>query len=156
METEQARKSQQELERELREAEISFGPDHLNTARALENLARFLSAQHLDRPQHPDVVPLCRRAVEIIRKHHGEESIQYSEATFIYAQMLVHAGGIVEAIPILFESWQLSKKFLGSDHARTDIKRFMFIEYIEEVEKSGVPCSFDFNRKPAKKHEGNK
>ncbi len=151
MESEYAVKSRRAMIFALQQAERDHGPDHLNTAKALENLARYLSAQHLDKPQHPDVVPLCRRAVEIIKRHHGEESIQYSDAAFIYAQMLVHAGGIVEAIPISFKSWQLSKKFLGSDHASTDIKRFMFIDYIKEVEKSGVPCSFDFNKKPAKK-----
>jgi len=148
METELPKKTKRELVMALKHAEINHGPDHLNTAYALENLAKYLSAQHLEKPQHPDAEPLCRRMVEIIKKNYGEDSIQYSNAALVHSEMLVHSGCIVEAIPLVFKSWQVSIKFLGSRHDSTDLKRFMFLQYLEEAASSGIQISFNFDKKP--------
>lgn len=143
MEQEPLKKTKRGLVKALHDAERTFGPDHLNTAHALKELAKYLSAQNLHKPQHPDAEPLCRRMVGIIAKNLGEDSMEFSEAAFLHAQLLVHVGQIEEAIPIVFQSWQLSIKHLGSEDKRTWIKHSMFMEYIEEIEKSGRECSFD-------------
>lgn len=137
----------------LKQAERNYGPDHLNTAYALENLAKYLSAQHLDKPQHPDAEPLCRRMVEIIKSNYGEDSIQYSNAALVHSEMLVHSGCIVEAIPLVFKSWQVSIKLLGRRHDSTDLKRFMFLQYMEEVASIDMRISFNFDQKPSKYSE---
>jgi hypothetical protein len=118
----------------LKQAEGNFGSNHLNTASALENLAKYLSAQNLDKPQHPDAEPLCRRMIGIVKDIYGEDSIQYANAASLHAQMLGHVGRTIEAASLMFKSWQLSLELLGRNHDITDVRRFMFLQYKEEVE----------------------
>lgn len=145
------KRTKQELIDALQQAESSFGPDHLNTADAMKDLVMALSSEYQDQTAHPDMEPLCRRRVEIIENHFGDESIEFSDATFLHAQILEHSGRIEDAVPMLFRSWQLSKKLLGNDHDRTWPKHLTFVCYIDEMEKNGQKYSFDLTKNSKKK-----
>lgn len=143
MEQEPVRETKGELVKALHEARKTFGPYHLNTAHALKDLARYLSAQHLDKPQHKAAEPLCRRMVEIIERNCGDDSMEFSDAALLHAQLLSHTGQIEKAAAVVFQSWQVAVKILGEEHENTANKRFFFMDYIEQVEISGKKCTLN-------------
>ena len=145
------KRAKQEIIDALQQAETKFGPNHINTTDAMRDLALALASEYPDIPGHPDMEPLCRRRVEIIENHFGDESIEFSDATFLLAQILEHSGRIEEAVPMLYQSWQLSKRLLGNDHESTWPKHLTFVCYIDEMEKSGQKYSFDLTRNSKKK-----
>jgi len=149
MEIETVKKTKRELVKALQEAENIFGPNHLNTAHALKDLARYLYDNNPDKPIHKDAEPLCRRMVEIIETNYGENSIEFSDASFLHAEFLMFAGQIEEAASVAFQSWQISRKHLGDDHENTAKRRAMFMEYITEIENSGRSCMLNLNSKAA-------
>jgi hypothetical protein len=141
METESTVKSNEDIVLALQVAEETFGNNHLSTAMAIRELALFLCSKYQNDPAPPELEPLCRRRVEIVEKLFGDKSIEYSDAAFLHAQALEHSDRVIEAVPVLYLSWQLSKKLLGNDHDRTWPKHLTFMCYLDEIEKNNKSCS---------------
>jgi hypothetical protein len=137
------RKSKHELVEALQVAESVSGPNHLNTAHALEELALFLSSEDLDSPPPAEVEPMCRRATEIIKNIFGDKSIEYSDAALVHAQTLDHIEQYEECANIAFQSWRLSNSLIGAKHESTKNKFYIFLGCIGLIEKSGRSCSIN-------------
>ena len=149
METEPIKMTKRELVKALQVAESTYGPDHLNTAHALKDLARYLYDKNPGKPIHKDAESLCRRMVKIIEINYGENSIEFSDASFLHAEFLMFAGQIEKAASVAFQSWQICRKHLGDDHEDIAKRRAMFMEYIAKIEDSGRSCMLNLNSKTA-------
>ena len=86
------------LQRALAMATRTAGPDSLEVAKTLLDLARL----HIfNEPQPVDAVPLAERAVSLIRTTRGEAHYLYPEALEIHALALGNTGQLDAALPLI-------------------------------------------------------
>ncbi len=97
--------------------ERSLGPEHPNTATALNNLAELYRSMG----DYAKAVPLHRRAIEIKEKalgpDHPSTAISLNNLARLYAAM----GDYAKAEPLYKRSLAIKEKTLGPDHPSTAI-----------------------------------
>jgi tetratricopeptide (TPR) repeat protein len=98
--------------RALAIAETSYGPDHPNVARGLDNLAHLL--QNTNRLAEAE--PLVRRALAIDENSYGPDHPEVAVDLNNLAQQLQATNRLAEAEPLMRRALAIWEKSLGSDH----------------------------------------
>jgi tetratricopeptide (TPR) repeat protein len=95
--------------------EDRLGPEHLNTATVLNNLALLYYAQG----RYEEAPPLVKRALKIREKVLGEEHPDTSESLGTQATLLYAQGEYAEARQYQERALAICEKVLGEDHPNT-------------------------------------
>ena len=99
----------------LAATEKAEGPDHIDTAMTLANLADIY--QTLGRAQ--DALPLAERALSITEKTLGPDHPTFASRLNNLAGLYKHFGRLAEALPLAERAVAITEKALGLDHFRT-------------------------------------
>src|SRR5215211_522247 len=95
--------------------EVRLGPEHLDTATALNNLALLYYAQG----RYEEPPPLVKRALKIREKVLGEEHPDTSESLGTQATLLYAQGEYAEARQCQERALAICEKVLGEEHPNT-------------------------------------
>ena len=95
--------------------ERHFGPDHVETARALTNLARVA----VQRREMDVAEPALRRALAIQERELGEDHIDTARTVAVLGGYLQGRGDFAAAEPFLRRALDIRERLLGDDHPLT-------------------------------------
>jgi tetratricopeptide (TPR) repeat protein len=99
----------EQVERDL---EAELGPEHLDVATSLNNLAALLD----DQGRYAEAEPLYRRALTIREKALGPEHPDVAESLDDLALLLKEQGRYAEAEPLFRRALAIDEKALGPEH----------------------------------------
>ncbi len=99
-------------EESLRVAEVTFGPEHLNTSASLINLAELYRVQG----RYADAEPLFKRALAIKEKALGPENPEVAVALTSLAVLYRNEGRYSDAVPLTERALAIRRKALGPDN----------------------------------------
>ena len=100
------------LRRALAIDEQSFGPDHPNVARDLNNLAQLLKATN----RLSEAEPLMRRALAIFEHSFGPNHPNVATNLNNLAQLLQATNRLAEAEPLMHRALAIDEQSFGPDH----------------------------------------
>ena len=100
------------MRRALEIDEKSYGPDHPDVARDLNNLAGLMQAS--DRLTEAE--PLFRRALEIVEKSYGPDHPTVANRLHNLGELLYWANRLAEAEPLYRRALEIDEKSYGPDH----------------------------------------
>ena len=92
--------------------EKSFGPDHPDVARDLNNLALLMTATN----RHAEAEPLVRRALAIAEKSFGPDHPNVARDLNNLALLLTETDRHAEAEPLYRRALAIAEKSFGPDH----------------------------------------
>jgi CHAT domain-containing protein/tetratricopeptide (TPR) repeat protein len=92
--------------------EKALGPDHLDVAHALSNLAKLYD----DQGRYADAEPFYKRYLEIREKLLGPDHIDVALALNTLAILYWHQGRYADAEPLYKRCLEIREKLLGPDH----------------------------------------
>ena len=99
------------MQRTLRIDEKALGPDHLNTAQSLNNLA----AVYGDQGRYEEAVPLYQRALAIREKALGPDHPNTAQSLNNLASLYGRQGRYEEAESLFQRALAIQEKALGLD-----------------------------------------
>ncbi len=92
--------------------EKSYGSEHPNVARGLNNLAQLLQ----DTNRLAEAEPLMRRALQIDEKSYGSDHPNVARDLNNLAQLLKATNRLAEAEPLMRRALEIDEKSYGSEH----------------------------------------
>jgi tetratricopeptide (TPR) repeat protein len=105
-------------QRALEVAQHHFGPEHPQTAIALNNLAQLLQ----DTNRLAEAEPLMRRALEIAEQSYGAEHPSVAIRLNNLAQLLQATNRLAEAEPLMRRALEIAEQSYGAEHPRIAIR----------------------------------
>ncbi len=107
------REAQPLAEQALAIREKALGPEHLEVAKSLHNLANI----HLFQGEYAAAEPLYRRAAAIRTKFLGAEHLEVTKSLNNLAALYIRQSRYVEAEPLFTRVLAVQEKILGPEHA---------------------------------------
>ena len=117
-------------ERALQLRERLLGPDHLDVADSLNDLALL----HWERGEYTKAEPLFQRVVAICEKLRGAEHPDVATALSNLAVLYSDQGEHAKAEPLLQRALTITEKAMGPEHSSARMERFLLLSADENMQ----------------------